>query len=1659
MRYNYEFNMKYTDNPYIDIIVQCVKILGMNAVVKNENQALHYEDDRSNEAAIELIKYRDGQRNELREGPYHEEKYFEWNSYYRMLHGLPPAYTLNDEMAYLHATGYGKEIYKDCGNGTLVIPALYEHYFIDMTQYTLPEDIAATIDLSGRYLHQLPQEELSILESCGIMRQIFDEYGGDPHYQYIYHLGDKRIDYYRARTAGNFSLLWTPKLNIFDIIEKKFRRVFERNRAYTMSTVYSEAYRFMSYNYDNFIEILIIIQTMVDMISETQEYIINKDIFDSRTIRYLFESYGIAYYKEIPIKYQIRIIKNVNTLLKYKSSHRNITDIMELFDDTTTIIYTYYLMKTKAVNRENFSYYTEEDINPKYNEDDRPLPVEDRTWHYWIGPNTDISNNKVPLMSTNYNVEEPSFIKSHIYNYRVRKGSRAYVFPDIFENRILTKELEPDVLLPQPLVNQIVTLETLDGNFDSFLTDFLRNVNWFNVTKYTTGQEPEKISNRNEYLDRFAKCLTKRISIYFNNLKLNHDELAMNTYNYRKIKYYLYTALGIFNQFVLNRSDFDTMSDTDLEKYFYTKDTLITDIPNFIDEYGIDVDRLDYDDRYILHHTIPFMVRFDYKTDSESKYTDNFVDKTKPDDIIEYKQEMYDCSIFKGSTFSDTHNIADIYKITKRYRENYILAIRAFVEGLFEDLAVDPLYNPTPRYIGYMDLGIVRSQLNKRISEFEIGDEVTVPPMSNIPVYNSYYVYQTVTKDMIGMENFAKNYDMCFLKVPILDPNAYKMLERFDMRRNYDVITLADPFWDGVTIFDILTDEERARLHESKRREILNKDFTIERTKYIGVEAAIDLTKMSYQLCYFMNMLFDRHKDEEAIYIDIDEEVAPSGRVRLNDILVFAMALNYLYQGIEPDNMTSDMENNMYINGFNFDNNWTDIYNYLQNQHHIYNNYEGEPDKTYDYIDEFGEEHHVVDGYGMDPLEKGWMTELYDDWIEYEWPAAYDYEPEVRNLRIFLGQPASEYIEDPETGEKIPVPIIDPETGDPINMRHPKDRDDGIVSNPKIGAFLSGRYDKCADDCITSAKMELDFGWSDIWYYNLNHAVKYDMADGTYSTMDISWRPTQYPVDDNNSHGLWLDTDILRQLEDDSHTDLERINMLKKIYTSNTNLYNHLTYMMRTAQSKRMHDIYKVVYDSYMETKMNHDFYKLIDNAGNPVYTDIVHEGSSYHIVEIDFFVKDDDGYPKFDLVNIITGEKERYHYYHNTDFTGCYYICDTDFAKHFNCIINKNSVVYNPDNKPNYLISNDYPNEFPNGYMYPEDSTNPDYTFIIARNRYTLLQNTKDKRILIPITVDSGYKENGRFDYILTMIKDPNIIKPAKEYKYPDDYIPNPEFPDGYIKEAMIRTAEIWDPNLNTTVIRVENLEKDEDTLVVSDWTTVKMNWKIASSYYEYMQYRNIELYNQLIDLKYNYSNVWDPVSETYKPSDEKRVRIETLCEYIVIALEKYFDKDEWRYLFNIIPTANIKNIQSWILKMVIFFKSWKTQIVDVGMTYIVDDPYNNHVHILDDLYYSSKYTFIDKIQPKEHKYFEMSTEYRDKVNIRDDRVEFKDIVIEPYTIEYGFGEKIYGHRFDFPDFNNHVAYKDLITPSEKLEMNVVEYLGDVQTSTSGGYTNYLFP
>lgn len=1575
-RYNYEFDMKYTDNPYIDLIVNCVKILGMNAVVKNENQSLHYEDARSALEASKYMKFMEGNWNYAKDGDYNEFMYMEWNSYYRMLNGLPPAYTLNDENAYFQATGYSNVVYEDIGL-TSIIPELYKRYFIDMGDY---DD-----DYAGVYLHELDEEKLSIFIANGIIEQIQTDYADDTHYQYIYHLGDKRVDFYTARKAVNFALLYLPSLNTFDIIENKFRRMYDRNRKYTISTIYSEAYRFMSYHYDAFIQILILIQTMVDMISEVQEYIINKDVFDSRTIRYLFESYGIAYYKEIPVKYQIRIIKNVNTLLKYKSSHRNIIDILELFDDDTITVFTYYLMKTKRIHRDDFYYYTEADINPKYN----------TNRVYYIGRPQDISNNKVPLMNVLSNVDDitvqydketdkiikDNFIKSYVYGYTLINKDK----PDLSSNRIITtSDYQP---IAGKFADSLESLTVVNEVSNSFICEFLDNIAigtnnlpWFGTENYNNNymNTTNYLKLRNEFLNNFKDALANVIKIAFDEEIKGDKSFAINQFHVKRIKYKIYGILGVFDYD--HNIDFDNITDDELSNRFYTPDMLITE--EYCNKHDIYYEEyLNSENKYILNHSIPFMTWLGYKDKLYNTYL---------------KNPMY--YIFNSDySFSAKYNsLGDLYmSYTKLFRENYSISVRVFVEAVFDDMAYDYLNNPTPRYIGWMDIGYVTSQTGKSLDELELNDVVSTIDENNIPIYNSAYVYEVISEDMIGKEYYRKNYDLCFLKVPILDPNAYKVIERREMRRSYDAITLADPFWDGVSTFDILTDEERDKLHQSKKQEILNKEFTIERTKYIAVEASIDLVKMSYQVSYFMNMLYDKHIDEEKLMVEVDPLISPT-KVKLNDLLTFAIALNFIYNGVEPDNIASDMEKNMYINGFNFDTGWSDIYNYLQNKHHINHNYANKI-HDYSYIDEFGEEHNN-NGYGMSPMNKGWMTERYEDFVVY----GYDKDKE-QNIQKFMGEPIYGYNENGDPIFYYPDGVFVP-TSDPVNERAEYSDYVKRIPNPQIGAFLSGRYEKCADDCITSANFELDFGESDIWKYNLqNHAIVNEY--GEVKTINIAWEPTQYPDTDNNSHGLWLNTEILDLLDDDM-SDLAKINMLKKIYYSNTNLYDHLTYMMRHAESKRMYDIYKVLFDSFMETKMNHDYYGLTDANNNPVFTDENNTSELFYIRTIEQTIYDREGFPKFHGYKVDGTDMGLYELDHSPNFDDCVYINDSgDTAE---CLYNIEA--FNKTGKKEYIIITVDNEGLPrNYYMTPSKE---DYMFNIEviSKQYFVSKDNPDIRIPVEYDDKGEIKLDDKFKYIVK--PDGTIEKVEKEYV----------------------------------------IKPDEREIIITR--------KIADDYYSFLQFRNPSLYSHLIDLKYNYKNVaiTDSITKVtrYIPSDDKRKRIEVICELIVIALEKYFDRKEWRYIFNLIPTTNIQNIQNYIMKMVVFFKSWKTQILDTTVSYVIDDPYNNHVHILDDMYYNTTFdNLLEKIRPKEFKYFHNHTHYKDPVDVRED-VQIDEVYFEPYKIDFGFMEKIYGHRFDYPSLTSKLNFKDKIGPSEKVEMNTVYFTGDIEKDANG---NILLP
>lgn len=344
-----EIKMIYTENPYVDVMIYNLKVLAMGSIIKKDEDALKnetvetmqasdlYIECKENRIIFEMFDYPEwaikqstipadirnscildktnipvSKRQELMDimTKYTLENYEEKNSYYRMLSGMP-----------------------NVGDGGIYLSSKYE----------LPEDIVFDASIP---LHEMTANQIELLDHYGILDKIKLEY---PDMKYLDYLGERKITPYTARKAMDFQLLYVPEIE-YPEIQKRYKETYEKNRDFTMRTIYSEAFKFGSDYYDNFIAIFIVIQTMLDILSEIQLDILNKDIFDSRTLRYIFETYGIPYYAEIPLKYQISMIKNINTLLKYKSTNRNIIDICSLFGYDNIAVFKYYLLKDRTID-------------------------------------------------------------------------------------------------------------------------------------------------------------------------------------------------------------------------------------------------------------------------------------------------------------------------------------------------------------------------------------------------------------------------------------------------------------------------------------------------------------------------------------------------------------------------------------------------------------------------------------------------------------------------------------------------------------------------------------------------------------------------------------------------------------------------------------------------------------------------------------------------------------------------------------------------------------------------------------------------------------------------------------------------------------------------------------------------------------------------------------------------------------------------------------------------------------------------------------------------------------------------------------------------------------------------------------------------------------
>lgn len=359
-----------TNNPIMDEIVYGCKLILKGIVVKNEYTAFLYETEETLQMAEYYFKCLDGTitfamfpftkellmsygydenyatkilNNREKYVPVRERealmkysiKYFidnfeEKNKYYRSLMGLPE---------------YGTHEY-DLYITEKDLPYDYE---IDTVDFTLP-------------IHEQPNNVIATLKSTGVLNKIIEK-NRSFNYSYLRFLGDNRLQLRKIRKAGKWEILYMPAANTAVI--DRFQELFYVNRDIYLKRVYQQAYAFDGNYFDYCCIIMLLSQTFNDMITDYPEWYIRRDIFDLRSVQFFLESYGVPYFDEIPLKYQIRIVKNINKLLKFKSSEENFNDILKIFSLQGTAIYKYFLYKKRKVD-EHGQYIEDEDLEKMF---------------------------------------------------------------------------------------------------------------------------------------------------------------------------------------------------------------------------------------------------------------------------------------------------------------------------------------------------------------------------------------------------------------------------------------------------------------------------------------------------------------------------------------------------------------------------------------------------------------------------------------------------------------------------------------------------------------------------------------------------------------------------------------------------------------------------------------------------------------------------------------------------------------------------------------------------------------------------------------------------------------------------------------------------------------------------------------------------------------------------------------------------------------------------------------------------------------------------------------------------------------------------------------------------------------------------------------------
>lgn len=250
------------------------------------------------------------------------EHYEEHNNYYRMLNGLPDW----EDTDFFYNTKY-----PDIGNDRIPI-------------------------------HLLDKDALFLLEAEGYLDELINAHPDKP---YLKHLTDRKIGFYTARAANDFGILWVMKSKYSKLVSD-FQDTYSECREMVMSLYYQKDMQKSNSEYIGFIGITILFATLIQMNRKVLDTDITRDFYDEQSLQYVYDSYGVPYYDQIPITYHRKIVQNINILISNKGSNQVFYDLFNIFGFSSIDLYEYFIMKVHKFQDGNPVFVKTKEGTPDY---------------------------------------------------------------------------------------------------------------------------------------------------------------------------------------------------------------------------------------------------------------------------------------------------------------------------------------------------------------------------------------------------------------------------------------------------------------------------------------------------------------------------------------------------------------------------------------------------------------------------------------------------------------------------------------------------------------------------------------------------------------------------------------------------------------------------------------------------------------------------------------------------------------------------------------------------------------------------------------------------------------------------------------------------------------------------------------------------------------------------------------------------------------------------------------------------------------------------------------------------------------------------------------------------------------------------------------------